>query len=102
MRKRQPSTKKTRVTKKQGVIIPKVYLSINKKQYRAINPEKALIIAKRLSTGLGRYKVHVIYGKEQISKRKFITIENEGKYVSARETKRAIKAFLDKSLWITV
>lgn len=86
--------------RKNSVVIPKTYLSINKKLYRAINPEKALSIAKKLSSGIGLYKVHVIYGKEQISKRKFITIENEGKYKSARETRHAIMAFLDKSLWM--
>src|SRR5258707_727271 len=79
---------------------PKTYLTINKKIYRAINPEKALRVAKKLSNGVGRYKVHVIYGKEQISKRKIETIENVGKYKRAKEARLAIEAFLDKSLWI--
>lgn len=95
--------KQTRATvskRKSSVIIPKTYLSINKKLYRAINPEKAVAVAKKLSSGIGTYKVHVIYGKEQISKRKFITVENEGKYKSAKETRQAILAFLDKSLWM--
>jgi hypothetical protein len=85
---------------KKGLIEPKIYLSINNTVYRAINPEKALDIAKKLGKELGNYKVHVIYGKEQISKRKVITVENEGKYRSAQETKQAIVAFLDKTLWM--
>jgi hypothetical protein len=85
---------------RKGPLEPKIYLSINKTVYRAINPEKALEIAKKLGKGFGIYKVHVIYGKEQISKRKTITVENEGKYTSEQETKQAILAFLDKSLWM--
>lgn len=88
------------VTPRKGPLEPKIYLSINKTVYRAINPEKALQVAKKLGTGLGTYKVRVIYGKEQISTRKVITVENEGKYTSAKETKQALMAFLDKSLWI--
>jgi len=83
-----------------SLIEPKIYLTINSTLYRAIKPDKALAIAKQLSAGLGTYKVHVIYGREQVSKRKLITVENEGKYTNAQETKQAIKAFLDKSLWM--
>jgi hypothetical protein len=85
---------------KKTLLEPKTFLTINKKLYRAINPERALEIAKKLTTGQGIYKVHMIYGKEQISKRKTITIENEGKYYSAKEARTAILAFLDRSLWI--
>lgn len=85
---------------KKGLIEPKIYLSINKTVYRAINPEKAIDVAKKLGKDLGTYKVHVIYGKEKISKRKSITVENEGKYTTAQETKQAILAFLDKTLWM--
>jgi hypothetical protein len=79
---------------------PKTYLTINKKIYRAINPQKALAVAKRLKTGEGLYKVHVIYGQHNISKRKKETIDNLGSYTTAKEAKRAIYAFLDKHLWI--
>ncbi len=79
---------------------PLTYLTINNKHYRAIEPQKALTIAKRLSSGIGAYKVRVIYGQIQISKRKKETIENIGKYKSAREAKKAIVAFLNKDLWI--
>ena len=82
-------------------IEPKVYLTINRKQYKAINPDEALEVSKELVAGSGSYKVHVIYGEEKVSKRKRITVENEGKYESAKETKQAIKAFLDKSLWMS-
>lgn len=88
--------------KKKSLQIPKTYLSINKKLYRAINPEKALEVAKKLDTGTGIYKIRVIYGREQISKRKVDTIENVGKYESGREAKQAILAFLDQSLWMTI
>lgn len=87
------------VTKK-GKIEPTTNLTINKTLYKAINPEKALEIAKQLRKELGTYKVHVIYGTERISKRKSVTVENEGKYTNAQETKQAIVAFLDKSLWL--
>jgi hypothetical protein len=87
-------------TKRRNIQEPKTYLTINKKLYRAINPRKALAIAKKLKTGEGMYKVHVIYGRLQISKRKKETIENNGKYRHAREAKQAIYAFLDKSLWM--
>lgn len=80
--------------------IPKTYLTINKKTYRAINPQKALKVAKKLSNGIGTYKVHVIYGKEKISPRKSETIENSGKYKSAKDARRAILAFLNRDLWI--
>lgn len=80
--------------------IPKTYLTINNKNYRAINPQKALIIARRLNRGVGEYKVHVVYGKKQISPRKKETIENTGKYKSAKEAKIAILAFLNKDLWL--
>lgn len=80
---------------------PKTYLTINNKHYRAVNPQKALTIAKRLSNGIGAYKVRVIYGKTQISKRKKETIENTGKYKSAKEAKKAILAFLNKDLWLS-
>lgn len=103
MKSRAIGTRKTVkrvIPSKKGPLEPKIYLSINKTVYRAINPEKALEISKKLGTEFGTYKVHVIYGKEQISKRKVITIENEGKYKSAKETKQAIVAFLDKSLWM--
>ncbi len=80
--------------------IPKTYLTINNKHYRAINPQKALIIARRLSRGIGDYKIRVIYGKKQISPRKKETIENIGKYKTAKEAKNAILAFLNKDLWI--
>jgi hypothetical protein len=79
---------------------PKTFLTINKKLYRAINPQKALAIAKKLTSGVGMYKVHVIYGREQISKRKTVTIENEGKYKNAKEARLAITAFLDSTLWM--
>lgn len=79
---------------------PKTYLTINNKHYRAIDPQKALVIARRLSRGIGDYKVHVVYGKEQISPRKKETIENMGKYKSAKEARTAILAFLNKDLWI--
>lgn len=79
---------------------PITYLTINDKHYRAVNPQKALTIAKRLSSGKGAYKVRVIYGKMQISKRKKETIENIGKYKSAKEARNAILAFLNKDLWI--
>jgi hypothetical protein len=85
---------------KKGKIEPTTYLTINKTLYKAINPEKALEIAKQLRKELGTYKVHVIYGTERISKRKSVTVENEGKYTTAQETKQAIMAFLDKSLWL--
>lgn len=75
-------------------------MTINKSVYRAIDPEKALSLAKQLSNGFGRYKVHVIYGKEQVSKRKVEKIENVGKYSSAKEARQAIEAFLDKTLWL--
>lgn len=81
-------------------IEPKVYLSINKKLYRAINPAKALSIAKKLSSGEGKYKVHVIYGREQISKRKIETIDNHGKFQNAKDARSAIFAFLDEDLWM--
>ncbi|MBU3979139.1 hypothetical protein KKE68_05575 [Patescibacteria group bacterium] len=90
--------KKVKILKKNQ--IPKTYLTINNKHYRAINPQKALIIARRLSDGIGEYKVHVVYGKKQISPRKKETIENLGKYKSAKEAKNAILAFLNKDLWI--
>lgn len=86
---------------RKNLLEPKTYLSINKKLYRAIDPEKALEVAKELDTGTGIYKIRVIYGEEQISKRKKETIENEGSYESAREARLAIKAFLDKGLWIS-
>jgi hypothetical protein len=92
--------KKITTTKKQSLVEPKTFLSINKKLYRAVTPERALAIAKKLTTGQGMYKVHTIYGKEQISKRKSVTVENEGKYSSAKEARMAIVAFLDRSLWI--
>lgn len=79
---------------------PKTFLTINKKLYRALKPERALAVAKKLSSGKGLYKVHVIYGKEQISKRKTLTVENEGKYYSAKEARHAIIAFLDSGLWL--
>lgn len=79
---------------------PKTYLTINNKHYRAIEPQKALTIAKRLNNGIGAYKVRVIYGQTQISKRKKETIENIGKYKSAKEARKAIVAFLNKDLWI--
>lgn len=85
---------------KKGLLEPKVYLSINKTVYRAINPEKAIEVARQLGKDLGTYKVHVIYGKEKISKRRIITVENEGRYTTAQETKQAILAFLDKTLWM--
>ncbi len=81
------------------VKIPKTYISINKKSYRAVSPQKAISIARKLHNGIGRYKVHVVYGIEQISKRKIETIENKGDYKTANEAKQAILAFLDKSLW---
>lgn len=90
----------TRKRKSIPLIEPKTFLTINKKLYRAIKPDRALSVAKKLSSGKGVYKVHVIYGKEQISKRKTVTIENEGKYYSAKEAKQAILAFLDSSLWM--
>lgn len=80
--------------------VPKTYLTINNKYYRAIEPQKALTIAKRLSSGIGAYKVRVIYGQTQISRRKKETIENAGKYKSAKEARNAILAFLNKDLWI--
>ncbi len=83
-------------------IEPKVYLTINRKQYKGINPDKALEVSKRLGTDDGSFKVHVVYGTERISKRKTITVENEGKYRSPQETKQALKAFLDKSLWMAL
>lgn len=90
-----------KVLRKKGKKIePKVYLTINKKLYRAINPQKAIIIAKRLNTGIGNYRVHVIYGREQISKRKIINIENAGKYKTAERAKNAIFAFLNEDLWL--
>ena len=92
--------KKTSPVKKHTLKAPKTFLTINKKLYRAIAPDKALAIAKKLTTGQGIYKVHTIYGKEQISKRKSVTIENEGKYHSAKEARLAIHAFLDRSLWM--
>lgn len=79
---------------------PKTFLTINKKLYRALKPNRALAVAEKLSSGTGLYKVHVIYGKEQISKRKHITVDNAGKYTTAEEAKRAIKAFLDATLWL--
>ncbi len=79
---------------------PLIYLTINDKHYRAIDPQRALAIAKRLSSGIGAYKVRVIYGKMQISKRKKEAIENTGKYKSAKEARKAIVAFLNKDLWI--
>lgn len=79
---------------------PTIYLTINNKHYRAVKPQKALEIAKRLSRGVGTYKVRVIYGRTQISKRKKETIENIGKYKSAKEARNAIQAFLNKDLWI--
>lgn len=91
----------TRKSTKKLPETPKTYLTINKKVYRAINPEKALEIAKKLGKGNGKYKVHVIYGKEQISKRKVENVENIGKYATALEAKQAIEAFLDKSLWLS-
>lgn len=93
-------TEKRVIPTKKGPQEPKVYLTINKTLYRAINPEKAKDVAKKLGKEFGTYKVHVIYGKERISKRKVITVENEGEYKSAQETKQAILAFIDKSLWI--
>jgi hypothetical protein len=81
---------------------PKTFLTINKKLYRCLKPDKALAVADKLSHGNGIYKVHVIYGKEQISKRKQITIDNVGKYTTAKEAKLAIKAFLDSSLWLPI
>ena len=95
--KHTPASKKTAV--KILPKTPKVYLTVNKKVYRAINPEKALTIAKKLNNGIGRYKVHVIYGREQISKRKIESIENIGKYTNARDARIAIEAFLDRTLW---
>jgi hypothetical protein len=92
--------KKITPIKKHSLIEPKTFLTINKKLYRAIKPERALAIAKKLSSGQGIYKVHTIYGKEQISKRKTVIVENEGKYYSAKEARMAIFAFLDRSLWI--
>ncbi len=83
-------------------IEPKVYLTINRKQYKAINPDQALEVSKDLGTANGSFKVHVIYGTERVSTRKTITVENEGKYQSPKETKQALKAFLDKSLWMSV
>jgi hypothetical protein len=80
--------------------IPKIYLTINEKVYRAMSPEKALAIGKTLTGGVGNYKIHVIYGKERISKRKLEAVENKGKYESAREAKQALLAFLDESLWV--
>lgn len=79
---------------------PRTFLTINKKLYRAIKPDRALTIAKKLTSGQGTYKVHVIYGKEQISKRKTITVENEGIYHYAKEARMAIMAFLDHTLWM--
>ncbi len=87
--------------KKINLLQPKTYLTINNKLYRAINPEKALGLAKKLKTGEGLYKVHVIYGKQKISKRKIETVENLGKYSTAKEAKQAIYAFLDQTLWLT-
>jgi len=92
--------KKINPSKRQTLREPKTFLTINKKLYRAINPERAIAIAKKLTTGQGIYKVHTIYGKEQISKRKSVTVENEGKYYSAKDARMAILAFLDRSLWI--
>jgi hypothetical protein len=89
------------VQKKPHLKEPKTFLTINKKLYRAIDPDKALTIAKKLKSGRGTYKVHVIYGKEQISKRKIVTIENEGNYNSAKEASLAIRAFLDSTLWVS-
>jgi hypothetical protein len=99
--KRVVSGQKPKQTKINFLEEPKTYLTINEKTYRAINPQKALAIAQKLQTGVGDYKVHVIYGREQISKRKKETIENEGKYKSAKEARRAIVAFLDETLWIS-
>jgi hypothetical protein len=90
----------TLVRKKTPLKEPKTFLTINKKLYRAIDPRRALAVAKKLTTGQGIYKVHVIYGKEQISKRKTVTVENEGKYKSAKEARIAIRAFLDSTLWM--
>lgn len=86
--------------KKASLKEPKTFLTINKKLYRAIDPRKALAIAKKLTSGNGLYKVHVIYGKEQISKRKTVTVENAGKYKTAKEARIAIIAFLDSALWM--
>jgi hypothetical protein len=88
------------VRKKPPLKEPKTFLTINKKLYRALDPSRAIAIAKKLTTGVGIYKVHVIYGKEQISKRKTITVENEGKYNKAKEARIAILAFLDSTLWM--
>lgn len=87
---------------KKNLLEPKTYLRINKKQYSAIKPEEALEVAKKLDKGTGDYQVHVVYGEERISKRKREKIENEGKYESAKEARLAIKAFLDKSLWVSI
>ena len=87
-------------TKRVSLLEPKTYLTINKKLYRAIKPEKAISLAKKLKTGEGIYKVHVIYGKEKVSKRKIEVVENRGKYQKAKEAKQAIYAFLDQSLWM--
>lgn len=81
---------------------PKTFLTINKKIYRALDPSRAIAIAKELTKGDGIYKVHVIYGKEQISKRKSVVVENEGKYNSAKEARLAILAFLDNTLWMRI
>lgn len=82
-------------------IIPKTFLTINHKQYRAISPIKALTISKKLKKGTGRYRVHVVYGEKYISPRKKEKIENTGIYSSAKEAKQAIIAFLNKDLWIS-
>ena len=106
LKKTRPDTDKVIQTnfeflqKQQNIIQkPKIFISVNKKIYRAITPEKAKIIAKKLGTGTGKYKVHVIYGQTIISKRKKEVVENEGKYNTAREARQAIVAFIDESLW---
>jgi hypothetical protein len=93
----------SKVRKKTAKIpkIPKTYLTINKKQYRAIDPQKALAIGKKLNKGVGKYKVHVVYGTQQISLRKKETVENIGEYKSAKEARVAILAFLNRDLWIS-
>lgn len=93
--------RKTKILKKKSAReIPRTYLIINKKYYRALIPEKALEVAKRLSSGRGSYKVRVVYGEAQAGRRKKELVENVGRYKSAREAKNAIMAFLNKDLWV--
>jgi len=91
--------RQTKQTERDPKREPVAYLTINKKSYRKVKPQKALSIAKKLKKGIGTYKVHIVYGKQRISKRKTEVIENAGKFSTAKEARKAILAFLDKDLW---